>query len=156
MRTVGNGRLLESSDDGLVAVTRWVERHPIATYLVSLASYAYATSTDWYRPSPADSMEIQFCLFPEDAPNLGVVNAKVKGMIAAYAARFGEYPFLDEKYGEAEFDWGGGMENQTITSLGSFQEGIGRARALPPVVGRLGDLPRLPSHLAERGLRDLL
>jgi aminopeptidase N len=124
MKTVSNGRRVEASDDGRVAVTRWVERHPIATYLVSLASYAYATTTDWYRPSPADSMEIQFYLFPEDTAYVAGVNAKVKDMIAAYAARFGEYPFLDEKYGEAEFTWGGGMENQTITSLGTFQERI--------------------------------
>jgi aminopeptidase N len=125
MKTVSNGRRVESSDDGTVAVTRWVERHPIATYLVSLASFAYATPTDWYRPSPADSMEIQFHLFPEDTASTAGVNAKVKGMIAAYAARFGEYPFLDEKYGEAEFTWGGGMENQTLTSLGNpASEGV--------------------------------
>ena len=125
MKTVGNGRRVEASDDGLVAVTRWVERHPISTYLVSLASHAFATPTDWYRPSAVDSMEIQFYLFPEDAAYAAGVNAKVKGMIAAYAARFGEYPFRDEKYGEAEFTWGGGMENQTITSLGNpASEGV--------------------------------
>ncbi len=119
MITASNGRRIESSDDGTVAVTRWVERHPIATYLVSIASYAYATWSDWYRPSPADSMEIPFYLFPEDTAHSAAVNAKVKGMIAAYAARFGPYPFFDEKYGEAQMTWGGGMENQTITSLGN-------------------------------------
>jgi len=119
MKTASNGRLVESSDNGAVAVTRWVERHPIVTYLVSIASYAYATSSDWYRPTPADSMEIQFYLFPEDTARSAAVNAKVKGMIAAFAARFGPYPFFDEKYGEAEFTWGGGMEHQTITSLGN-------------------------------------
>jgi aminopeptidase N len=119
MKTAGNGRRVESSDNGSVAITRWVERHPIATYLVSIASYAYATFSDWYRPSPADSMPIQFFLFPEDTARSAAVNAEVKGMIAAYAARFGPYPFLDEKYGEAGFTWGGGMENQTITSLGN-------------------------------------
>ena len=125
MKTVSNGRRVESSDDGKVAITRWVERHPIATYLVSLASYAYAASTDWYQPSPADSMEIQFYVFPEDSLRAAPVNAKVKGMLAAFAARFGEYPFLDEKYGEAQFGWGGGMENQTITSLGNpASEGV--------------------------------
>jgi len=119
MRTASNGRLVEGSDDGTWAIRRWVERHPISTYLVSIASYAYTTSIDWYRPSPADSMEIQFYLFPESAAGAAVVNAKVKGMLAAYAARFGPYPFLDEKYGEAQFTWGGGMEHQTITSLGN-------------------------------------
>ena len=119
MKTVSNGRRVEASDDGSVAVTRWVERHPIATYLVSIASYDYAVFSDWYRPAPGDSMEIVFYEFAEDTALSRTVNAEVKGMIAAYAARFGPYPFLDEKYGEAEFTWGGGMENQTITSLGN-------------------------------------
>lgn len=28
------------------------------------------------------------------------------------------YPYIKEKYGHAEFSWGGGMEHQTITSMG--------------------------------------
>ncbi|MCU0622072.1 MAG: T9SS type A sorting domain-containing protein [Gemmatimonadales bacterium] len=58
MKTAGNGVLVEQSDDGTRAVTRWVERYPITTYLVSLASYAYAVTTDWYRPSPVDSLPL--------------------------------------------------------------------------------------------------
>ena len=37
---------------------------------------------------------------------------------------FGEYPFVDEKYGQADFLWGGGMEHQTCTSYGSWNEGL--------------------------------
>lgn len=122
MVTASNGTRTFDNDDGVKAVTRWRVRYPIATYLVAVSSYAYTTWSDWYRPSPSDSMEIQFYVFPEDAEGSVAVNAKVKDMIAAYAARFGPYPFLAEKYGEAEFPWGGGMENQTITSLGGFWE----------------------------------
>jgi aminopeptidase N len=124
MITACNGTLVASSDDGSLAFTHWHERHPITTYLVSVASYAYAVSTDWYVPVLGDPMAIQFYLFPEAVAGAAAVNAKVKGMIAAFAARFGEYPFLDEKYGEASFSWGGGMENQTLTSLGGFWEYI--------------------------------
>jgi len=31
---------------------------------------------------------------------------------------FGPYPFLNEKYGQAQFGRGGGMEHQTLTSIG--------------------------------------
>jgi aminopeptidase N len=119
MRTVGNGTLAESSDDGVVAVTRWVERHPIATYLVSLASYPYAVIHDTYTPLAGGSMPVACYLFPEDSAWASAACLKLKDQIAVYAARFGEYPFVDEKFGEAEFTWGGGMENQTITSLGN-------------------------------------
>jgi aminopeptidase N len=124
MITASNGTLVASTDNGTTAFRHWQCRHPMATYLVSIASYAYTTFSDWYVPASGDSMEIQFYLFHESVNSSAAVNAKVKTMIAAYAARFGEYPFLDEKYGEAEFTWGGGMENQTCTSLGSFDESV--------------------------------
>lgn len=122
MLTASNGTLVSATDDGVVSTTRWHEGHPIATYLVSIASYPYAHSVDWYRPAPADSMRIDFFNFPETAGAVAPVQAEVKGMIAAFAARMGPYPFVDEKYGHAQFLFGGGMEHQTCTSLGSFQE----------------------------------
>ncbi len=122
--TASNGARISATDNGTIAVSRWRERYPIATYLVSIASYPYTTSTDWYRPTPADSMPIQFFNFPESVGAAASSQAKVKNMIAAFAARFGEYPFLAEKYGHAEFTFGGGMEHQTYTSLGTYNESV--------------------------------
>ncbi|TMQ52150.1 MAG: hypothetical protein E6K73_03680 [Candidatus Eisenbacteria bacterium] len=122
MITASNGNLLESSDDGTTARTHWKERYPITTYLVSVTSYAYTVYSDWYHSTSTDSMEIRFFIYPENAASTANVNSKIKNMIAAFAARFGPYPFLAEKYGEAEFNWGGGMEHQTCTSLGVFFE----------------------------------
>ena len=124
MITASNGTLAEDTDNGTTAFRRWKCRYPIATYLVSIASYAYAASSDWYVPAAADPMEIQFYIFPEHVATTAAVNAKVRLMIAAFAARYGEYPFVNEKYGEAEFTWGGGMENQTCTSLGAWSESV--------------------------------
>jgi hypothetical protein len=120
--TASNGTRLSSVDNGINAVTRWRESHPIATYLVSIASYPYTVTTDWYRWSPTDSMRIDFHNYPESVASTSAVQAKVKTMLAAFGARFGPYPFLDEKYGHAQFNFGGGMEHQTCTSLGAFSE----------------------------------
>ncbi|MFI5371526.1 MAG: M1 family aminopeptidase, partial [Candidatus Eisenbacteria bacterium] len=120
--TASNGTLISATDDGVKTVSHWHERHPIATYLISIASYPYMKTLDWYRPSPADSMPIEFYNFPEELAGAAPTQAEVKGMIAAYAARLGPYPFLDEKYGHAQFLFGGGMEHQTCTSLGVFSE----------------------------------
>src|SRR5206468_94016 len=121
--TVSNGTRVDAHDDGATSVAHWHERYPIATYLVSIASSPYTTHTDWYRYSPSDSMPIEFYAFPDEAAaGASGPNPLVKDMIAAYAARFGEYPFLAEKYGEAEMYRGGGMENQTCTSVGTFSE----------------------------------
>ena len=122
MITACNGTRVESSDNGTTAFAHWHERHPISTYLVAVSSYAYAVSSDFYQPQTGDPMEIEFFIFPDLVSSAASVNPKVKGMINAYAARFGEYAFLDEKYGEVNFPWGGGMENQTLTSLGGFWE----------------------------------
>jgi Aminopeptidase N len=119
MTTVGNGVLVESGGDATHAVTRWVERHPISTYLVSLASHPYTHATDWYVTAAGDSMPLDAWISPADSAAAAPVRSRVRGAVAAFAARFGEYPFLDEKYGEVQFTWGGGMEHQTITSIGS-------------------------------------
>jgi aminopeptidase N len=122
MITASNGVLLESTDNGTTAFRHWQTHHPIATYLISISSFAYSTSSGFYSPAVGPPMEIQYFIFPESVPFASQTNVKVPAMLAAYASRFGEYPFVDEKYGEAQFTWGGGMENQTCTSLGNFNE----------------------------------
>jgi hypothetical protein len=122
LKTASNGTLISSVDNGSQVVTRWRESHPIAPYLVFIASYPYTQTLDWYRPSPTDSMRIDFFNYPETAPSVAPIQSRVKDMLAAFSARFGPYPFFNEKYGHAQFNFGGGMEHQTCTSLGSFAE----------------------------------
>ncbi len=124
MTAVSNGTLTGTTNNGATITYHWKERYPIATYLVSIAAYAYSIVDDWYKPTPTDSMLIRFHIVPESVGNAATVDAKVKDMIAAYASRMGEYPFLAEKYGHAEFPFSGGMEHQTCTSLGVYNESV--------------------------------
>jgi aminopeptidase N len=117
-----NGTLLSETDNGATKTYYWRERYPISTYLVSVAIHPYVVYSDWYRYAPSDSMEIKFFVFPDHYSAVQPTYAMTKDMITVFADLFGEYPFLDEKYGHAEFTWGGGMEHQTITSLGSWNE----------------------------------
>jgi aminopeptidase N len=48
----------------------------------------------------------------------------VADMIKILSDRYGPYPFINEKYGHAQIRSGGGMENQTITSVGYFDESL--------------------------------
>jgi hypothetical protein len=122
--TASNGLRTLATDDGVVARTVWKERYPIATYLVSVASFPYVVTQDWYRPAPGDSMPIQFYTFPSFVNQVAPLHAKIKTMMGAFASRFGEYPFIAEKYGHAQFLFGGGMEHQTCTSLGAYSEWV--------------------------------
>jgi len=100
----------------------WHEGYPIATYLVSVAIHPYTVFSHWYHYSPSDSMEVRYYVFPDHYTDVQETYAKTVPMIELYSNLFGQYPFLEEKYGHAEFLWGGGMEHQTITSLGAWNE----------------------------------
>jgi len=115
-----NGLLAEvvTHDNGTTTFY-WKERYPISTYLVSLAISNYEIFYDYYNYGDCDSMEVAFYVYPEDYEKaIEDFNVTVD-MIVFYSALFGEYPFIKEKYGMAEFPWGGAMEHQTCTSYGA-------------------------------------
>ncbi|MEE9167847.1 MAG: M1 family aminopeptidase [Candidatus Neomarinimicrobiota bacterium] len=97
----------------------WKERYPISSYLVSLAITNYETFSDYYHYSESDSMEVVYFVYPEDLNAAKEDFTVIVPMIEYYSSLFGQYPFIEEKYGMAEFPWGGAMEHQTCTSYGS-------------------------------------
>jgi len=119
-----NGSLVNTETVNNWTTYYWQERYPIATYLVSIAIHPYTVFYDWYKYSTSDSMRLEYYVFPDSYNDVQNNYALTKDMIAAMALRFGEYPFIEEKYGHAEFVWGGGMEHQTLTSLGGHSEGL--------------------------------
>ncbi len=125
LQAVSQGNLLSVVDNGNGTRTfHWQHRYPIATYLVSLAVTNYSVFTDWFTYSPADSMEVVNYVLPS-LPSTSREKLRLAvPMLGIFSDLFGLYPFIKEKYGHAQFGWGGGMEHQTITSLGSFSEGI--------------------------------
>ena len=113
-----NGVLRAVIDNGNGTKTyKWHESYPITTYLISVAMTNYTIFSDYYHYSPTDSMEVRYFVYPEwysqALANYGIT----PGAIAFYSQTFGQYPFIQEKYGMAHFPWGGGMEHQTCTSL---------------------------------------
>ncbi len=102
----------------------WKHRFPISTYLVSVAIGDYSVFSDWYRYAPTDSMEILNYVFPAQLATARTQLALTVPMLEIFSDLFGQYPFVTEKYGHAQFGWGGGMEHQTMTSMGSFGESL--------------------------------
>ena len=115
-----NGKLVSTTDHGDGTRTFfWAERYPITTYLVSLAITNYVTFSDFYAYAPDSVMEVQFFVYPEDLKAAQEDFSVTVPMLEAFSQLFGPYPFLREKYGMAEFGWGGAMEHQTCTSYGA-------------------------------------
>lgn len=104
----------------------WKERYPITTYLVSLALYPYTVWGDWYHYSPTDSMPLSYFVYPDREAASRVQYAYIPGMLDILGARYGRYPFINEKYGCSHFDWGGAMEHQTNTSSDASDWGMGQ------------------------------
>ncbi len=114
---VSNGTLVSEVDNGATKTYTWFESYPITTYLISVAITNYSSWTDYYAHA-GGSMPIENFVYPEhlaDAQEDLNITAEA---IGAYADVYGEYPFIDERYGHAIFPWGGAMEHQTCTSYG--------------------------------------
>lgn len=118
-RAVSNGILISENIIGSNKITHWKHKHPIATYLICFAVTNYSVYST-FSPFGLDTVEIVNYIFPEDSlasiPQTAVVNEQMQ----LFDTLFGIYPFYDEKYGHAQMGWGGGMEHQTITFVGSF------------------------------------
>jgi len=125
LTAASNGTLQAVVDNGDGTHTfKWKNIYPIAQYLISIAISNYTVYATYYHYAPSDSMPIVFYIYPEDFNSAKPYLDKVANMIAIFSKFYGPYPFLKEKYGEAQFGWSGGMEHQTMTSLGGFDEDL--------------------------------
>jgi aminopeptidase N len=113
-----NGALMDTARNGDGTWTfNYEVRYPITTYLFSLAISDYIVWHNWYYHGESDSMRITHHVYPERYSTSLLSYSITPFAIQVFAGLFGEYPFINEKYGHANFEWGGGMEHQTCTSM---------------------------------------
>jgi hypothetical protein len=117
LTAVSNGLLISDTDNGDGTHTAyWKERYPITTYLLCLNISNYMQWTDYYHYSPTDSMPIENYYFPDQHDSIIEHYAATPEAITIFADLFGEYPFINEKYGHS-MGVVHGMEHQTNTLL---------------------------------------
>ena len=109
--------------------------YPMTTYLFSVAISEYTVwQQDYVYNGGTDTMPVVHAVYPDlysySLPRWGLT----PDYIATLAQYYGEYPFITEKYGHANFEWGGGMEHQTMTSMTGSAFGFWE----PVVVHELG------------------
>jgi aminopeptidase N len=101
----------------------WKTRYPINYYLISASVSTYQEYNIYAHPAGyADSILIQNYLYnhPNLLPNFKSTIDQTVSMLELFSEKFGLYPFAAEKYGHCMAPMGGGMEHQTMTTLGSF------------------------------------
>lgn len=119
-RVASNGVLVsELADDG-DKVYHWRHRYPIAAYLVAISVTNYAVYSDFVPVPGGNSIEVLNYVFPQDSAFAQSQTWRTVHIMQLFNDLFGLYPFADEKYGHAQFGWGGGMEHQTMSFMGGF------------------------------------
>jgi|WetSurMetagenome_2_1015567.scaffolds.fasta_scaffold11334_4 aminopeptidase N len=120
MTGASNGTLtgVRTNADGTLTYD-WREDYPLSNYLISANVTNYRSFSDLYHGLDGlTEMPIDYYVYPEGLSSASVTVSRVPDMIGFFARLVGEYPFLREKYGMVAFPWGGGMEHQTLTSMG--------------------------------------
>ncbi len=121
MVSVSNGVLVDVRTNGSRTTYHWKTEYPISTYLVAIYSSDYDYFSDTYISLDRnDTMSVDYYVLSDNLEEAKVDFSTHVKMLEVFAQMFGEYPFLKEKYGIAEFLWyAGAMEHQTITGVSS-------------------------------------
>ncbi len=105
----------------------WKSKYPIDYYLISVATAKYKPYILYAKPQYLvnDSIYIQNFIYDNAINNTAWATQKtalnkIVPTINFMSNIFGMYPFYKEKYGHCMAPFGGGMEHQTMTSLGFF------------------------------------
>lgn len=97
----------------------WESRYAIDYYLISVAVSDYIEYKT-YAKVGSDSMPIIDYVYanPSALTTFKPVLDKTASMVTTFSNLFGKYPFWNEKYGHALAPFSGGMEHQTMTTIG--------------------------------------
>lgn len=118
-RVGSQGLLISETNVGMDKVYHWKHRYPIPAYLISLAITNYAVYSD-IAPLSMGNLEILNYVYPEDSSVMSAQSPDIIPIMQLFDTLFTPYPFMNEKYGHAQFGWGGGMEHQTMSSMANF------------------------------------
>ncbi len=124
-----NGILEETVDNGNGTKTfKWKTRYPISYYLLSFSVSDYMEYNVYAKPAAleGDSILIQNFIY-NDEDYLNYNKSKIEKsdeLLELFSDKYGLYPFYQEKYGNCVSEIGGGMEHQTMTTLGNFDFGL--------------------------------
>lgn len=118
MYAASNGVLDARTPVGGFETFTWDHEYPISTYNVSLAATEYVSWEEEWTAPDGKKLPIEYHVFPEHEEAARFDFERTRDVLDYYTELFGDYPFVKEKYGMAEFVWDGAMEHQTMTSYG--------------------------------------
>lgn len=103
--------------------THFKHSYPIPAYLVAIAVTNYQLYNQTAGTAP-NTFPIVNYLYPETYQTAVSQLAVTLPIMDVFEELFGTYPYHTEKYGHAQFGWGGGMEHTTVSFMGGFSRGL--------------------------------
>jgi aminopeptidase N len=112
--------------NGTQKTTHFHHSYPIPAYLICMAVTNYDVYTQLpTAATPTITYPIVNYIYPE-TNTFAVRNqlAKTPEILGYFSTLFEPYPYSNEKYGHAQFGWGGGMEHTTVSFMQNFSRGL--------------------------------
>ena len=116
---VTNGLQQSQVINGNYTTTHSKHQYPIPAYLIAIAVTNY-TVYSHIVANNGSPFEIVNYVYPESLTTAQSQTPVTVDIINLYSQLFEEYPYANEKYGHAQFNWGGGMEHTTVSFMVSF------------------------------------
>ncbi|WEK70052.1 MAG: M1 family aminopeptidase [Candidatus Chryseobacterium colombiense] len=104
-------------------LTFWRTMYPTAAYLIALSITNYVKITDTMGTPPFPFINYVYPSTANNTTSMANINW-TKQIMSTFETYFGPYPFRNEKYGHMEFEYGGGMEHQTMSSMGGWDRSL--------------------------------
>lgn len=121
---VSNGLEQSQVIDGTNKTTHFHHGYPIPAYLICMAATDYTVYTQTAGTAP-NTYPIVNYIYPENFTNSVQTQLDQTPLILdLFSNLFEIYPFHNEKYGHAQFGWGGGMEHTTVSFMNNFSRSL--------------------------------
>jgi len=105
--------------NGANKTTHFHHNYPIPAYLIAIAVTNFSVYNQTAGTTPNQYPIINY-IFPEDLATIQPQLDQTPLLLNLYSNLFEIYPFHNEKYGHAQFGWGGGMEHTTVSFMIGF------------------------------------
>ena len=110
--------------NGNLKTTHFRHNYPIPAYLICMAVTNYTIINQTGGTTPNTFPIINY-IYPEsDNTSLRTQLLQTPLLLNLFGSLIENYPFANEKYGHAQFGWGGGMEHTTVSFMQNFGRGL--------------------------------
>lgn len=114
--TAANGILISDDTINGKKITHWKHKYPISTYLIGFVTTEFNENHRYLHLLNNDSIYMMEYYLKNDS-SLIEYPYNIENVFNLYDTLFMPYPFKNEKYGHMQWNRGGGMEHQTISSV---------------------------------------